>query len=859
VRAEQPPLSEVAERLFVVRPHYGIAGNQHGGHSGIWEFLPGTRDYLPVAPLVFIHQDGNERSNSGSYLAGAFDHLVFQGWPGHIDYDAVTTRTLRRYRPFRALFGADWVLQGPVVQRPSGGSPAHLAFPLCRWTFMSNDVSPVYCDPIVFAGSETQLSYGSDRLLLSRVPDPADEELTLARDLRADLGGELETWRYPTTILSHDPERAGVWLAEERATGLSFFPVTGDGVGPLASSYSVSLPTVVGRPGGIMSWFYHPARHRFFAVIAGMREKYTPDGLLFASFDTNFQLLETYATTDNSVPWSNTRIPDAFAALPGTLPANFEQAIPIIADTPGANGTYWSSELWLFNPSAKVTTIRVRRVSNPDAERTVDLLANASVRIPDALAWVGGGSAGDGVTHDALVLTSPYRWGEQVVAVSRSSTPAPEPDLRAAGGTLGHAVTAVPTHVGYTNHLDAIDPDHRYTDFGHPSLVLLDRRDPERYRHNLGVVNDTDEPIQVTLRWGYPRFYYWQVVAGSEQQVSVAPHSTRLFPLEQLFPAEVRDVYPPKLATAASSPCIIWLSMVDNTTGDATFVPFTQLYLPGDDTFRGAIPVVAHTSGENGTFWQTDVYGFHWDHLTWYDGAVGVDEDRPKAWFHPTRPTVECGGLPAGGELQAYLDGTVGMPIQDWIEANTYPGYPPPTAEQVAYTWRTVFPDVVRLFPECAAEPNVRGALELRTGSWMSAWSRTYTTRSDGGTYGEMLPLYPYEGWPVQHFAGIEVSSRFRINLGLFNGNRQHPITHRLLLYAADGTLAAQRELVLQPWQSIQERLETLLGIPVGSLADGTYGLTVLPLDDDEAGVPGRSWAYVSLVDNVTGDPTNWW
>jgi hypothetical protein len=45
----------------------------------------------------------------------------------------------------------------------------------------------------------------------------------------------------------------------------------------------------------------------------------------------------------------------------------------------------------------------------------------------------------------------------------------------------------------------------------------------------------------------------------------------------------------------------------------------------------------------------------------------------------------------------------------------------------------------------------------------------------------------------------------------------------------------------------------------VGAIPAGTYGMTVLPLDDPENGVKGRSWAWVSLVDNVTGDPTNWW
>ncbi|NLH10107.1 MAG: hypothetical protein GX464_02030, partial [Holophagae bacterium] len=68
-----------------------------------------------------------------------------------------------------------------------------------------------------------------------------------------------------------------------------------------------------------------------------------------------------------------------------------------------------------------------------------------------------------------------------------------------------------------------------------------------------------------------------------------------------------------------------------------------------------------------------------------------------------------------------------------------------------------------------------------------------------------------------------------------------------------------EREVTLPPHASVQERLETMLGRPLDSFAVGTYGLTVLPLDDTPHGVQGRSWAYVSMVDNVTGDPTNWW
>jgi len=133
------------------------------------------------------------------------------------------------------------------------------------------------------------------------------------------------------------------------------------------------------------------------------------------------------------------------------------------------------------------------------------------------------------------------------------------------------------------------------------------------------------------------------------------------------------------------------------------------------------------------------------------------------------------------------------------------------------------------------------------------------STRADGGTYGGMLPLYPPHGWPVQHFAGLVVSDAFRINVGLYNGDADHAIVNRLTLYSADGTKVAEKEITLQPWANLVESLESLLDLASGSLADGTYGLTVLPLDDPDNGVEGRSWAFVSLVDNVTGDSTNWW
>ena len=152
----------------------------------------------------------------------------------------------------------------------------------------------------------------------------------------------------------------------------------------------------------------------------------------------------------------------------------------------------------VYNPSAEPTTVTARRVVKPAVARTVELPAHGSLRVADALAWLGGGVSGDGVTHDALVLTSPYRWGAQVVATSRVWTPALDPSERVRGGTMGQGVPAVPGTAGYSNHFRDLDSADAFT--GMNAMLVVDHREPGRFRHNLGLANDRDEPVRVRCR-----------------------------------------------------------------------------------------------------------------------------------------------------------------------------------------------------------------------------------------------------------------------------------------------------------------------------------------------------------------------
>jgi hypothetical protein len=511
---------------------------------------------------------------------------------------------------------------------------------------------------------------------------------------------------------------------------------------------------------------------------------------------------ERYPGPRDPMPWT-------FAELPAQPPETHTQTVPIVAHAPGRSGTFWVSDLWLFNPSGMATTVRVSRVSAPGVETELEMGAHASFHVADALSWAGGGANGDGTTHDALIVTSPYRWGEQLVAASRTYTAAQDPGLE--GGTYGHAVVAVPGLVGFSNHLAEISLG--WNEIDSPSTFILDRREPGRYRHNLGVTNPTDRTLTLRL-WG-----------DHEEVVTVSPRSVAMVNVDAIFPSGpgLARALPVLVSADASAP--VWLSTVDGLTGDATFLPVSLVEMLHVG-MPHVIPAVARTLGSGASMWRSDL------HLAWcWGGRTGT--------LFPSDPARQCGGAGAGG-IPAALVPAEGC--SEYVNTDTQ-----------------ILDDVVELFPACQGDTAVRGALEVEAGEWTTSFARTYTTRADGGTYGEMLPLYPPRGWPVQHFAGIEAGGRFRVNLGLYNGDGEHAITHRLRLYAADGTLAAERDVVLQPRENDVRRLELWLGLDRDSLPAGTYGLTVLPLDDPANGVEGRSWAFVSLVDNVTNDPTNWW
>ncbi len=841
--AEVPTWQKLRAPLYAIPYHEWFYGQTDGmnAYQGIWRFDHEHNTWSRLTPFFHncIATAASHMSGDGSYVTAFEDRLLFEGLGAWIEIDPASGRFLRRYAPGFFDGKAGWQIQGPAIGSAVGASSGLSAGvfgpPTCSRNQLAPGMSPA-CESIGLI-PDPEGTRGLVPMVFGR--DWVTGETRVLADLRGTPDAPLFDDTYPKN-LSFDPGRGGFWLSGylDRNTSLVFLPVR-EGVMDTAGALRQTLaPTLVGDYVRLAQ--YDPLTGSMFYV-----------SQVEPTLNYRFSRLDptTLVATKLFEGYQEAPVPITLARLPEAPPASYEQLVPIVVRAGGVGGTDWGTELWLYNPSSGAVTVNMRRVVKPDVMRTVELGPHASTRIADVMAFIGAGATGDGVTHDALVVTSPYRLGEQVVASARISTLSLDPTERAQGGTMGQGVPAVPGRTGYTNHLTQFsdsDPSAGNVEYlvGRPATYILDHREAGRFRHNMGFANDSGEPVTVSLTWGFSIGHDWPLPAGwpgegGRVDVTVAAHSVKQVNLESLFPAAIRSWMPAQIMVDSKQPVALWFSMVDNRTGDGIHVPYSLFFMLGDESTSVAVPAMAHAPGALGTVWRSDLYVAAAEEIGHWSGSL----DQIFTAFYPAWPTTSCGGAAAAGGIAKRLTGVT----------------PSPASYEIKAGWRSVYPDVLHLYDQCASDEKLRGTVEVRSSSWMTGFGRTYTTRADGGTYGEMMPFYPPAGYPVQHFAGIELGPRFRVNLGLYNGNHEHPMTYRLTLHAGDGSTAGERTLTLAPGASLQERIEITFGKALDSFPAGSYGLTVVPLDDTANGVEGRCWAYLSMVDNVTGDPTNWW
>lgn len=772
--AEQPSRETASQPLYVLRATVSLA--RPTTSEGIFQYDPASRTFTPFAPFLYYARS----VIPGAIRLGATaDRIVVQARQ-HYEFDLVTGRLLRRY------IGSDaaddgWAFHGVVVTDELGrvlGIPSGTyGFPFCP-TFISADPCCVTtCTARQFPGY-SKPTMRPFSVLLRRSLDPSQTALSAVKVVSAESNRGTDpgvTGEPPHAAIALDSVHQQFWTWG--ATGASStlwatLPIRG---GVISDAMPVDIPGLADL-WDVNGLTFHPPTQRLFDIVDlrsashQLVQQSTAEPPVVTVLDESFM---------SQLPTPRV---DAVTGVPEQLPDRYVQVIPAVGEVRGANGTFWRSDVWLYNPAETDVDVNIRRVTRPEKTTLQHLPAHGSVALRNALAGLGGGASGDGVTIDALVIDAPYRWGAQLAAYSRTFT--------GDTGTYGQSVPAVPSSSGYSTHLRWHDPYLiSATGDGPTSAFVLDRRVPGRFRYNIGVVNDGIAAMEVRLS------------AKTVAPVMVAAHSVAIINVDSLFGSAL----PMIVGVEANRPAPIWMSAVDNITGDATFVPFETFAMNGGTTAEMAIPAIAATGGANGTSWRTDLVGM--------------------------LPTT---GLGQTTLATSHLDAANGC----GADANLPADGP----------W--IYADIARQFSVCSSGGSVTGALRINGSTWMAGYSRTYTTRADGGTYGDLLPFYPWRGWPVQHFSGIETGGSFRVNVGLYNG-QSTTVTNRLLLYDANGDLVAQRDIDLASHASLQSPIASIMSL--ANLPAGLYGLTVNPLGE------GRSWAYVSLVDNMTGDPTNLW
>ncbi len=261
------------------------------------------------------------------------------------------------------------------------------------------------------------------------------------------------------------------------------------------------------------------------------------------------------------------------------------------------------------------------------------------------------------------------------------------------------------------------------------------------------------------------------------------------------------------------------LEVFDDTAGPATGVAprltgwalqLTTRQAPQPPTTAAfAVPVAAHASGENGTFWVTDVRILN--------PSFGASAN------------VALYLIPKGA------DGTSSFQQTNLeIPANTVASLPDIVSERFGST-------------------SLQGNLVFQTdASGLLATSRTYNTGGSTGTYGQYIGMVPAAS-AIASGSGPLVMTQladgptYRTNLG-FSELTGHPADVRITLHAgASGAVLGTPAVYTVPAFSNQQvnGLFAALGAPASDNAYATL---------EVVGGSGRVTAYASVVDNRTGD-----
>lgn len=259
----------------------------------------------------------------------------------------------------------------------------------------------------------------------------------------------------------------------------------------------------------------------------------------------------------------------------------YRSLIPASAQTNGASGSVWRTELTIFNAGDDGFSVQIIFIPSAGGSmqtRTIFLSPKETVTYGNALLDVFGMSSGAGAL--AIEASSGFSTPNLKVS-SRTFT-------TGSSGTYGQAVPSV----------DGSDMQ--------PSLMITGMEVDADYRTNIGLVNRSASAVGATLT-----LFSGGSVIGSKD-VTVPANNFSQTALTSYFPALSDgsfDRLTLSIQTPSSSALSAYASVVDNRTQDPVYIQARTTPQPAANEL--VIPAVGRAPGANGTFWRSDVTMFN--------------------------------------------------------------------------------------------------------------------------------------------------------------------------------------------------------------------------------------------------------
>ncbi len=250
------------------------------------------------------------------------------------------------------------------------------------------------------------------------------------------------------------------------------------------------------------------------------------------------------------------------------------------ANVAGSNGTDWKTELCVYNPNPTAATFKIKLLpdmTNDDGGTVVPVGGHTTQAVDGLGTWCSDdvlASMGNGIKGALVVdLQDPANFALGLAVTSRTYTPSPS-----GAGTYGQFVPALPLQ-GTPVHQLILTGLHSWGDPGSTG-----------YRANVGLANQSDQVV--------PRIYIkvydasgtlvgkYQNQGSGDTFTSLGAHGFVQYdkilskldhPQDELHDFSIVITFTDVAGHATAEPVTAYATVVDNVTGDATFIPAVKV------------------------------------------------------------------------------------------------------------------------------------------------------------------------------------------------------------------------------------------------------------------------------------------